>query len=790
LNNSNSNGGSGSSSDISNSPVASQRDNKTMDIEAGNTSAKKDAEISTPPLAPKQQVTNTTSTQVPSSPPSKQGWLLRRSDMKGWQKRWFALYPSLRQLISYQYQDSPSLGPDQIILLKEFLLTKVIEDKRTCLKLILSNQTILFAHTDDNVLIDWMQAIGQVPQLPKTPGDINRDKNSPNNSNNSNNSNNKNSSRGSQIGSPKARTGGSEIRPGGKGSPSGSRISNNNTSSSNSDNSKVKKLEFVQRQLQVVPEKVFKFGNYDGLHALVLRTNEIPVFPAEFALLRGLTSLDFSQNLLKDVPPEIGSMTNLTFLNLEENKLESLPPEIGNLINLRTLKLGNGEDWFNVTKIYNNKLKVLPAEMGNLSQLRIFECSNNQLGNLPPNLFDKMTKLKGLDLSGNQLTRLPNIGNLFSLRHLLLSFNRLERIPPQIGKLIKLTIVRLTNNKITKLIPQVGFCKELEQLFLEDNPVKEPPRSVFKRSLPDLLEYLTDLFKGEEIPFRSRVMVVGDESRRLLIKALPNKKVSEGTRLNIYHWMPKIKNGLLPAGTLPHFDLWDFDPKFTETCCLPQIFYTKSLIFALVIRPEAIDAAHLENWFQAIAQHAPDALIIIIALVNQQTHNLTVETLELRRDLKARCETIKDTAQCQSLEICATLLVNIKSGKSLSRFTQDFVEVGLRHCPTMGKSVPRSVLQFEALIQQEKQEVNTITIRDFKELAALCCVNDEIASEDSPIERAIQVLYNWGVVIPSVTAEEAKREEEKSGEDRRLMVLSPEWLADKLFGELDDTDGN
>ena len=44
--------------------------------------------------------------------------------------------------------------------------------------------------------------------------------------------------------------------------------------------------------------------------------------------------LDLSNQSLNRVPIEIGQLTNLTYLQLGENQIEELPPEIFRLINL------------------------------------------------------------------------------------------------------------------------------------------------------------------------------------------------------------------------------------------------------------------------------------------------------------------------------------------------------------------------------------------------------------------------------------------------------------------------
>jgi Leucine-rich repeat (LRR) protein len=122
-----------------------------------------------------------------------------------------------------------------------------------------------------------------------------------------------------------------------------------------------------------------------------------------------------------------------------------------------------------------------------------------------------------------KITRLPgSLGRLVRLEKLLLSRNKLEVLPPQVGWLRNLKLLHLMDNKLTRLPPQVrlsltsilmritdrisaeitewlhymfvlqvGHCDRLEQLYMEDNPIKDPPRHVFKLELTELLLYLS-----------------------------------------------------------------------------------------------------------------------------------------------------------------------------------------------------------------------------------------------------------------------------------------------------------
>jgi len=100
-----------------------------------------------------------------------------------------------------------------------------------------------------------------------------------------------------------------------------------------------------------------------------------------------------------------GTKPNFMPTDLFRNKLKTLPHTIGKLTNLVLLDLRN--NLFTV--------EMLPPELGNLVSLRKILLSNNKLTTLPPE-FRSLTSLNDLDVSNNQITDLPQeVGELESL---------------------------------------------------------------------------------------------------------------------------------------------------------------------------------------------------------------------------------------------------------------------------------------------------------------------------------------------------------------------------------------
>jgi Leucine-rich repeat (LRR) protein len=99
--------------------------------------------------------------------------------------------------------------------------------------------------------------------------------------------------------------------------------------------------------------------------------------------------LDLSSRNLKKVPMEIFNNQNITELDLSNNKLTgALPAEIRRLTKLKILNISN------------NNMTGLPAELGQLSNLEILDAANNQLTGLPYEL-GNLKNLKVFNLKNN-----------------------------------------------------------------------------------------------------------------------------------------------------------------------------------------------------------------------------------------------------------------------------------------------------------------------------------------------------------------------------------------------------
>lgn len=104
------------------------------------------------------------------------------------------------------------------------------------------------------------------------------------------------------------------------------------------------------------------------------------------------TDLILSNNSIQTLPSEMGKMTNLVVFKINQNKLDgSLIGEIRKMTKLRVLDVSN------------NNMAGMPAEIGRLRNLETLNYSNNRITGLPNELANLKNNLKEFNLSGNPL---------------------------------------------------------------------------------------------------------------------------------------------------------------------------------------------------------------------------------------------------------------------------------------------------------------------------------------------------------------------------------------------------
>ncbi|XP_022883104.1 probable leucine-rich repeat receptor-like protein kinase At1g35710 [Olea europaea var. sylvestris] len=191
-------------------------------------------------------------------------------------------------------------------------------------------------------------------------------------------------------------------------------------------------------------ESLFNFGRI--LSHLDLSYNQLdgPV-PGTLLKLHFLEELNLKGNLLHGgVDKPLGNLSHLRSLDISFNKLNVPLPHlfenISEIISLRRIDLSQ-----------NHLVGSLP-DITRFSSLKKLYLSNNHLDGLHPQSLHQPSSLESLDLSGNQLKRLPEaIEHLLNLKYLNLSSTSLEGTITEhhLSNLTQLTKLDLSSNNVS-----------------------------------------------------------------------------------------------------------------------------------------------------------------------------------------------------------------------------------------------------------------------------------------------------------------------------------------------------
>ena len=153
-----------------------------------------------------------------------------------------------------------------------------------------------------------------------------------------------------------------------------------------------------------------------------------------------------------------------------------LPPKEKALRRIRQIaqKGTTGETELDLSRL---ALRSLPPELWQLNKLTNLDLSGNEISRLP-SAIGILTNLTFLNLSQNLLTSLPeNIWQLAKLTRLDLSKNKLTILSSEIRKLTNLASLNISDNQLTSLPPEIGLLIKLEEFVIQESLT---PQSTFR----------------------------------------------------------------------------------------------------------------------------------------------------------------------------------------------------------------------------------------------------------------------------------------------------------------------
>jgi len=166
----------------------------------------------------------------------------------------------------------------------------------------------------------------------------------------------------------------------------------------------------------------------------------------------------------------------------------------GRLTGIRRLSLSCGltafpaeifdlADSLEILDLSGNQLSSLPDDLPRLHKLRIVFCSDNLFTVLPP-VLGACPELSMIGFKANQIHTVPAASLPPKLRWLTLTDNAIEALPDELGNCLQLQKLMLAGNRLQALPPSLAACTRLELLRIAANRFTELPECLL--SLPRL----------------------------------------------------------------------------------------------------------------------------------------------------------------------------------------------------------------------------------------------------------------------------------------------------------------
>ncbi|MFQ2036285.1 leucine-rich repeat-containing protein kinase family protein [Aeromonas veronii] len=166
-----------------------------------------------------------------------------------------------------------------------------------------------------------------------------------------------------------------------------------------------------------------------------------------------------------------GELCGARHLKLSEN-LTEFPTEILSL-----------KETLEVLDLTGNQLSTLPDELAGFGKLRIIFCSENRFTELPE-VLGRCPALTMVGFKANRIATVSAKALPASLRWLILTDNAVEQLPDELGQCDALQKLMLAGNRLRELPTSLANCRKLELLRIAANRIERFPEWLL--SLPRL----------------------------------------------------------------------------------------------------------------------------------------------------------------------------------------------------------------------------------------------------------------------------------------------------------------
>ncbi len=131
-------------------------------------------------------------------------------------------------------------------------------------------------------------------------------------------------------------------------------------------------------------------------------------------------------------------------------------------------------DSLEILDLSGNQLSTLPDDLPRLHKLRVIFCSDNPFTELPK-VLGQCQQLSMVGFKANRIAQVSPKALPPLLRWLILTDNALTELPAEIGQCTQMQKLMLAGNQLRRLPPELAQCTRLELLRISANQLTELP---------------------------------------------------------------------------------------------------------------------------------------------------------------------------------------------------------------------------------------------------------------------------------------------------------------------------
>jgi len=150
-------------------------------------------------------------------------------------------------------------------------------------------------------------------------------------------------------------------------------------------------------------------------------------------------------------------------------------------------------DTLEILDLSGNELSSLPDDLPRLHKLRILFCSNNRFTALP-SVLGQCPQLSMVGFKANQIRHVPAAALPLGLRWLILTDNQITELPAELGHCTQLQKLMLAGNQLQALPHTLTACTGLELLRISANRLAALPDWIFELPRLSWLAYAGNPF--------------------------------------------------------------------------------------------------------------------------------------------------------------------------------------------------------------------------------------------------------------------------------------------------------